>query len=120
MKAPLSNISSIFALIPEFTLGIYGATKSYVLTLSQSLHLLNGGATTAKIQQGNVIAGMLKAKVPPDQVVDELYVRCLSREPTPKERTDLAKLLDNQKDKQKALDDVFWALLNTREFMFNH
>ena len=31
------NISSILALIPEFTLGIYGATKSYVLTLSQSL-----------------------------------------------------------------------------------
>jgi uncharacterized protein len=31
------NISSILALIPELTLGIYGATKSYVLTLSQSL-----------------------------------------------------------------------------------
>jgi uncharacterized protein len=31
------NISSILALIPEFPLGIYGATKSYVLTLSQSL-----------------------------------------------------------------------------------
>jgi short-subunit dehydrogenase len=31
------NISSILALIPEFTLGIYGATKTYVLTLSQSL-----------------------------------------------------------------------------------
>jgi hypothetical protein len=31
------NISSILALIPELTLGIYGATKSYVLTLSQSI-----------------------------------------------------------------------------------
>jgi hypothetical protein len=89
-------------------------------TLSQSLHLLNGGATTAKIQQGGAVAAMLKAKVPPEQVVEELYIRCLSRAPTPKERTDLAKLLDGQKDKQKALDDVFWALLNTREFMFNH
>jgi hypothetical protein len=89
-------------------------------TLSQSLHLLNGGATTAKIQQGGAVAAMLKAKVPPEQVVEELYVRCLSRAPTPKERTELAKLLDGQKDKQKALDDVFWALLNTREFMFNH
>jgi hypothetical protein len=89
-------------------------------TLAQSLHLLNGAATTAKIQQGGVVAGMLKAKVPPDQVVEELYVRCLARSPTAKERADLAKLVDGQPDKQKALDDVFWALLNTREFMFNH
>jgi hypothetical protein len=89
-------------------------------TLSQSLHLLNGAATTAKIQQGNVVSGMLKANVPPDQVIEELYVRCVSRPPTPKERTDLAKLVEAQPDKQKALEDVFWALLNTREFMFNH
>jgi hypothetical protein len=89
-------------------------------TLSQSLHLLNGSATTAKVQQGGVVAGMLKAKVPPDQVVEELYVRCLARSPTAKERTELAKLVDGEKDKQKALEDVFWALLNTREFMFNH
>jgi hypothetical protein len=89
-------------------------------TLSQSLHLLNGSATTVKIQQGGVVAGMLKAKVPPEQVVEELYVRCLSRTPTGEERTELAKLVDGEKDKQKALEDVFWALLNTREFMFNH
>jgi hypothetical protein len=89
-------------------------------TLSQSLHLLNGAATTSKIQQGGVIAGMLKAKVPPDQVVEELYIRCLSRKPTSKERTELAQLVDSEKDKRKALQDVFWALLNTREFMFNH
>jgi Protein of unknown function (DUF1549)/Protein of unknown function (DUF1553) len=89
-------------------------------TLSQSLHLLNGSATTAKIQQGGVVAGMLKAKVPADQVVEELYVRCLARVPTAKERTDVAHLVEAQPDKQKALEDVFWALLNTREFMFNH
>ena len=36
-EGAIVNVSSILALIPEFTLGIYGATKSYVLTLSQSL-----------------------------------------------------------------------------------
>ena len=36
-EGAIVNISSILALIPEYTLGIYGATKSYVLTLSQSL-----------------------------------------------------------------------------------
>src|SRR5436305_5778083 len=58
-------------------------------TLSQSLHLLNGSATTQKIQQGGVIARMLKEKVPPMEVVEELYVRCLCRKPDPSERSRL-------------------------------
>jgi hypothetical protein len=89
-------------------------------TLSQSLHLLNGDATTQKIQAGGLVAKRLAEKVPPDQVIEELYLRCLSRPPTAKERTDLAAILAGQKDPKKALEDVFWALLNTREFMFNH
>lgn len=32
------NIASVIALLPEYSHGIYGATKSYVLTMSQSLH----------------------------------------------------------------------------------
>jgi hypothetical protein len=89
-------------------------------TLSQSLHLLNGSTTTAKIQQGGLIARKVKEKVPPAEIVEDLYIRCLSRKPTEKEQSDLAKLIDAQPDKQKALEDAFWALLNTREFMFNH
>ncbi|MFO0807061.1 MAG: DUF1549 and DUF1553 domain-containing protein [Gemmataceae bacterium] len=89
-------------------------------TLSQSLHLLNGSTTGGKIASGAVVARMLKAKVPPEQVVDDLYIRTLCRPPTPKEREELAKILAEQKEPQKALDDLFWALLNTREFMFNH
>src|SRR5205085_10257000 len=63
-------------------------------TLSQSLHLLNGGTTTQKNQQGGLVAGMLKAKVPPEQIVEEMYVRCLSRPPTAKEKADIAQLVD--------------------------
>ena len=89
-------------------------------TLSQSLHLLNGGTTTQKIQQGGLVARRLKDKAPPEQIVEELYIRCLSREPSGEEREKLTAIIAEQKDKQKALEDVFWALLNTREFMFNH
>jgi hypothetical protein len=89
-------------------------------TLSQSLHLLNGETTTQRIAAGNLIGRRLQEKKTPEQVIEELYVRCLSRRPLPKEREKLMALVNAEADKKKALDDVFWSLLNSREFMFNH
>jgi len=89
-------------------------------TLSQSLHLLNGDATTSRILNGNLIGRRLAEKKEPRQIIEELYVRGLSRKPTPAETDKLMKLVDAEADKNKALVDVFWAILNTREFMFNH
>jgi hypothetical protein len=89
-------------------------------TLSQSLHLLNGDTTTQRIQQGNVVGRWLEAKKPPEGLIDELYIRCLGRKPDAKEKEKLQAALAAEQDKKKALEDIFWALLNTREFMFNH
>ena len=89
-------------------------------TLSQSLHLLNGDTTTQRIGSGNLIGRRLAEKKTPGEILDELYVRCLSRKPTDKEKAALESILANETDKKKALDDAFWALLNSREFMFNH
>jgi hypothetical protein len=89
-------------------------------TLSQSLHLLNGDTTTSKIAAGNLIGRRLAEKKAPAEIVDELYIRCLSRKPDAKERAKIDAALAAEPDKKKALDDLFWALLNTREFMFNH
>ena len=56
----------------------------------------------------------------PNQVINELYVRCLSRLPTDKELQTIKTVLDAEKDKKSVLEDVFWSLLNSREFLFNH
>ncbi|WP_165073506.1 DUF1549 and DUF1553 domain-containing protein [Paludisphaera rhizosphaerae] len=89
-------------------------------TLSQALHLLNGDTVNAKIQQGGVITELMKARQTPEERLTDLYVRCFSRRPTPEELAKLTPVLTQATDQAQALGDVFWALLNSREFLFNH
>ncbi|MDB5313500.1 MAG: hypothetical protein JWO38_7702 [Gemmataceae bacterium] len=89
-------------------------------TLSQSLHLMNGDTVASKIAQGNLIGKLLAEKKPAAYIIEHLYVRCVSRPPTPAEMTKLVAAVETNPNKQQALEDVFWAILNSREFMFNH
>ena len=89
-------------------------------TLSQALHLLNGDTSNQKIQQGGIIAAWLKENQPPEQIIERLYIRCLSRKPQPEELAALKPLFGEGSDVKRSLDDIYWALLNSREFLFNH
>jgi hypothetical protein len=88
--------------------------------LSQALHLLNGDTVNSKISQGNLIKRRLDEGKLPQDILEELYIRCLSRRPTEAERTSLNAVLLQDPNQQQVLEDVFWALLNSREFLFNH
>lgn len=89
-------------------------------TLSQALHLLNGETTSGKIAEGQLIERLLQQHDDPLIVVRELYVRCLSREPSQAELEKIQARLEEQGDLQQSLTDLFWALLNSNEFVFNH
>ena len=89
-------------------------------TLSQSLHLLNGSTVENKVRSGGLIKSLLDEGKTPEQVIEHLYIRALSRKPTDQERQALMGLFGEGVNPQQALEDVFWALLNSREFMFNH
>lgn len=89
-------------------------------SLSQALHLLNGDTVNAKIQQGGVITKLLAEKVEPLQIVERLYIACLGRKPNEAELNNLKPLFTQGSNVQQALEDTFWALLNSREFLFNH
>ena len=90
-------------------------------TLSQSLHLLNGDTVEPKIAQGNLIGKMLAGEE--DAGADHRgAVRPLPEPQAEAGRVEepARRMVDAAKDKKQALEDVFWAILNSREFMFNH
>ncbi|MEK6259116.1 MAG: DUF1549 domain-containing protein [Planctomycetota bacterium] len=89
-------------------------------TLSQALHLINGETTSGKIEEGQLVERLLTERKEPMAVVADLYERCLSRQPTAKEAAAIQAKLAASPDAQAALVDLFWALLNSNEFIFNH
>ena len=89
-------------------------------SLSQALHLLNGDAANDRIRQGNVVGRMLDEGRTPGEVIDTLFVRCNGRMPTERERVETLVTVLDSADRKQALEDVFWALLNSPEFIFNH
>jgi len=90
-------------------------------SLSQALHLLNGETVSRKIVDGGVIRRMIEQKLTPHQIIEDLYLRTLSRTPTPDELAGIdLTLLKAPTQQQEILEDLFWSLLNCKEFIFNH
>ncbi|MEK0450111.1 MAG: hypothetical protein RL088_2379 [Verrucomicrobiota bacterium] len=89
-------------------------------TLSQALHMLNGDTVEGKIQQGGVVQKLMKSNMTPREIATDLFLRTFNRMPTEQE---LRKLEDHwgvTEEQPKVFTDIFWALLNSKEFMFNH
>jgi hypothetical protein len=84
------------------------------------LHLLNGDTVETKVRDGGAIKRMLEAGRTPEQVLETIYIRCLARKPAAAETEKLLALVAAEPVPQKGLEDVFWAVLNSREFLFNH
>jgi mono/diheme cytochrome c family protein len=91
--------------------------------LSQALHLLNGDTTQQRIRQGKVVETLLQEEKPPGEVISNLYLTILSREPTAVELEELLRAVGEGRkpaEVREILEDIFWALLNSKEFIFNH
>jgi hypothetical protein len=87
--------------------------------LSQALHLMNGDIVQARIKNGGLTKELLKERSP-TEVLEQLYLRTLCRPPSADEQATILGQLEKESDKQAAMDDVFWALLNSKEFIFTH
>jgi hypothetical protein len=86
--------------------------------LSQALHLLNGSTVSNKIRAGRFIDEEMKKKQTPEAIIRKLYIKAYSREVKDQELEKLLPFVIQSKNKKETLEDIFWALLNSKEFIF--
>ena len=94
--------------------------RSSDVNLAQCLHLLNSEEVQKKVGGARADA-MAKDARELNERIHDLYLVAFSREPTEEELAVASKYVtDRQDEPKKAFEDVLWALMNTKEFVFNH
>src|SRR5262249_55309182 len=90
------------------------------VSLPQVLHLIGGDATN-KISNGSCWLNKAVAREKDDdKLLDALFLRTLARRPTADERALVKKLLaEKDASREGVYRDLFWAILNSKEFLFN-
>jgi hypothetical protein len=89
--------------------------------IAQVLHLLNSDFVHDRLRHDDGIAPRLCRTQPDDRrAVEELWLTFLGRPVKPDEMTRVLEFVQKAKTRREGLEDVAWALLNTKEFLFNH
>ncbi|MEM0924479.1 MAG: DUF1549 domain-containing protein [Planctomycetota bacterium] len=96
--------------------------RSSEANLAQSLHLLNSDEMNQKLTQASGRAAKLAAETQTstEEKLRRLYMIALSREPTEQEVQTSAQYLAVRENQKQAWEDLIWALVNSKEFLFNH
>lgn len=92
-------------------------------SLVQVLHLSNGSTLNDKLSaRESRITQILATEPTPDRVVEDAWMRCLGRPPTDEERKPFVDWLTSASpgERRDVTEDLYWSLLTTREFLFQH
>ena len=124
VQLPDSGFNSYFLTVfgrPEST-SACECERSSEANLAQSLHLLNSFEVQGKLSAASGRAALLSADKAhsPQEKIREIYLRVYSREPLADEAAVAIAHLTKAKDEKLAFEDILWALVNTKEFLFNH
>ncbi len=94
------------------------ARESISATIPQSLSLMNASQVDQKLRANRKnLLGRLLQEIPDDEsLVVELYLRCLSREPTDAELALLLAYRNKTSRRSEAFEDILWTLINSAEF----
>ena len=124
MQLPDSNVASYFLQSfgrPERLLTCE-CERTTEPSMAQVLHIANGDTLNNKLKaKKNRIDKLLAAKTPDDTIVEEAYLAGLCRLPTDAEKKQILDVLSATPtaSKREALEDLFWGVLSSKEFLFN-
>ena len=123
IELPDSRVQSYF-------LDVFGRPKRVTVcecersedaNIAQALHMLSGTVNQKLSNPNGRIARMLRENLADEQIIEEMYLATLSRFPKDEEvkaiKQDLAQA---NLSKREALEDWFWALMDSKGFLFNH
>jgi len=134
LQLPDTQVNSFFLTVfgrpPR--INVDAAEREHAPTIKQALHVINGDTLNNMLRdEEGAIEMFLKLGLSNSKILDHLYLSALSRYPTEREKNALLRVLDEaeketradplERDpRRKPLEDLMWAMLTGKEFLFNH
>ena len=121
MELPDNRFPSYFLEVFERNNRLVICDREESVTISQALHFVNGPEVQQKLSNPDSrLAQMLRSGKSDSELVEELFLATLSRKPSAREKDRLLTRVGKAEDRQQIYEDIVWAMLNSKEFVFNH
>jgi len=99
----------------------FESDRDLELSMRQTLHILNSSDVQNKINASPYLRRLMQQQKEDAKIVEEVFLRTLSRFPSDEEKKKVTDYMAAQKSaRTQAIQDLLWAVFNTKEFLFNH
>jgi len=115
LGTPRTQFAQVFGFDPS------SPREEVVGSIPQALLLMNAPRITTALsadRPGTVLARLLRTEPDDAAVTRALYLRTLAREPTEDERRTCLDHVAERGDRAEAFEDIFWALVNSAEYLY--
>jgi hypothetical protein len=92
----------------------------YQGTILQALMIMNGSTNAEIGKANNRLDRILKQFASPEERLERIFLTVLCRQPSPREQSTYLPYVKAGGAKKDAYEDVYWVLINSSEFLFNH
>ena len=91
--------------------------------MTQAFHLTNGPTIQEKLEsQEGRIPRFIESNTSPEEIIRTTYLAAFSRLPTDNETLQLLAVFAETSplEKRQVVEDLFWSIFTSREFLFQH